>query len=71
LPADWHAPTIAPSVQMIGDAWVDEQSSVILQVPSAAVLGEYSYLFNPLHPHAKKIELGPVSPLSYDPRVLK
>lgn len=71
LPADWTSPTLMSSVQMTGDAWINDASSVILQVPSAALPGEYNYLFNPAHPDANKVVFGPLTEFRYDPRLLK
>lgn len=71
LPEDWAEPTMAPSVQAVGDAWVEARSSLILQVPSAAVRGEYNYLVNPLHTDFKKLTFGPITTFNYDPRLIK
>lgn len=71
LPEDWAEPTMASSVQAVGDAWAEEQSSLVLQVPSAAVAGEYNYLLNPAHPDIDKATFSDVMPFNYDPRLLK
>jgi len=71
LPKDWAEPAMAPSVQATGDAWVDAQSSVVLQVPSVAVMGEYNYLLNPAHPDFTKLKYGEVLPFRYDSRLRK
>jgi RES domain-containing protein len=46
-------------------------SSVILQVPSAAVDGEYNFLLNPKHPDMSKITQGAILPYRFDSRLLK
>ena len=71
LPANWMAQSMASAVQEIGDVWVQAQESSILQVPSAAISGEYNYLLNPAHPDANKISTGPIEPFSFDPRLQK
>ena len=71
LPNDWAEPTMAPSVQAVGDAWVAEQSSLVLQVPSAAIAGEYNYLLNPAHPDLPKAKFSEIAPFNFDPRLLK
>lgn len=71
LPDDWASPSMAPSVQAVGDAWVEEAGSLILQVPSAAIHGEYNYLFNPRHPDAVKAKYGQITAFQYDPRLAK
>lgn len=71
LPSDWCLPTMASSVQRIGDNWLEDQQSPLLQVPSAAVGGEFNYLFNPSHPDSSKAIFGLIMPFDYDPRLLK
>ena len=71
LPDDWAEPTMASAVQSVGDNWVRDMSSLVLQVPSAAIVGEYNYLFNPIHPDLEQAVFGEVKPFSYGPRLLK
>lgn len=71
LPADWAEPTMTAAVQAVGDAWVADQGSLILQVPSAVVVGEYNYLFNPLHPDSGNTSFGAITPFDFDHRILK
>ena len=71
LPNNWAEPSMAPSVQNVGDTWVENQSSLVLQVPSASVLGEYNFLINPQHPDMKKVTFGSITPFNYDPRLIK
>jgi RES domain-containing protein len=71
LPGDWAQPSMASSVQNVGDAWVADNSSLILQIPSAAVAGEYNYLVNLQHPDFVKIVYSEIMPFSYDPWLLK
>ncbi len=71
LPDDWQAPIMAPSVQAVGDQWVEESTSLVLEVPSAAINGEYNILLNPAHPDFDKLVLEPITPFSFDPRLLK
>lgn len=69
LPADWAEPGMASSVRQVGDRWVAERTSVILQVPSAAIAGEYNFLLNPAHPDVEKLELSPISRFQFDQRL--
>jgi RES domain-containing protein len=55
----------------VGDAWVKNNDSLILQVPSAAIAGEYNYLFNPAHDDASNVKYDSILPFNYDPRLLK
>ena len=71
LPKDWREPTMASSVRAIGDQWIADNSSLILQVPSVAVAGEYNYLFNPQHPDVSKATFSPITKFTFDPRLVK
>ena len=71
LPDDWADPSMATSVQTVGDDWVKDQSSLVLQVPSAVVTGEYNYLFNTQHPDFNKAVFSEIVPFNYDSRLLK
>lgn len=71
LPSNWMEPSMTSPVQQVGDFWVADNSSLILQVPSAAVPGEYNYLFNPLHPDARTVTFSAITPFNFDPRLVK
>ncbi|MCG7983802.1 MAG: RES family NAD+ phosphorylase [Candidatus Thiodiazotropha lotti] len=71
LPTDWRKPTMSSSLQAIGDQWIADNSSLVLQVPSAAVSGEYNYLYNPQHPDAPRTTLSTITAFTYDPRLVK
>ncbi len=71
LPGNWAQPSMASSVQDVGDEWVAEQSSLVLQVPSAAVAGEYNFLVNPLHPDFINMDYCEIKLFNYDHRLLK
>ena len=69
LPDAWDQGPPQPSVQRLGDEWVDQQESPILKVPSVIVPGEYNYLLNPAHPDFRRIEIGAPQELPIDPRL--
>jgi len=71
LPDDWMEASMAPSVQAIGDEWVASQESVILQVPSVAVPGEFNYLLNPAHSDMSELNTGDITAFKFDGRLLK
>ena len=71
LPADWRAAPPVRSTQALGDAWVREQRSVVLRVPSVVVAHAYNYLFNPEHPDFPQVSIGPAEALRFDPRLVK
>ena len=45
------------ATQKIGDAWLAEQSSALLRVPSIPSPESWNYLLNPLHPDAASIKI--------------
>jgi RES domain-containing protein len=55
-------------VKNLGDAWVREERSLVLKVPSAVVPSEYNYLINPNHPDARRLEVSPPFDPQIDPR---
>lgn len=70
LPADWRESPPGSSTRQIGDAWVADEVSAVLRVPSAIVPQEYNYLLNPGHPDFDRIRIGPPQDLPLDPRLL-
>ena len=71
LPRNWRNPVPPRSLPRIGDAWIQEQTSAILEVPSAIVPGESNFLLNPLHPDFGGISIGARTPVRFDPRLVK
>lgn len=70
LPADWTEEPPPPSTMEIGDLWVKESRSAVLELPSVIIKAEPNYLLNPAHPDFKKITIGKPVPFSFDPRLL-
>lgn len=70
LPAEWAGEPPPPSAQAVGDAWVKEARSAVLELPSAIIQTECNYLLNPAHPDFKKIAIRKPEPFSFDPRLL-
>lgn len=71
LPENWRTNPPPASIRRIGDAWVEEGRSVVLEVPSVLIPGEGNYLINPQHPNLGKVKVGPPEPFEFDPRLLK
>ena len=67
LPDDWreHPDT----TRAIGDAWLAERRSALLQVPSAPSPESWNYLLNPLHPDARLLEIEWTRWVTYDRRL--
>jgi len=71
LPPDWRTISARTQLQAIGSAWAQEQSTAVLAVPSVVIPGETNYLFNPLHPHFSKIEIGEPQAFITDLRLIR
>jgi len=70
LPADWRMYPAPLALQQIGDRWVHELRSAVLNVPSAVVGGESNFLINPRHPDFGRIEFSDPHPFGFDPRLI-
>ena len=70
LPANWTEEPPPPSTKQIGDLWVKEARSAVLEVPSAVIRSERNYLLNPAHPDFGRIQVGKAVPSAFDPRLL-
>ncbi|HEX6179063.1 MAG TPA: RES family NAD+ phosphorylase [Thermoanaerobaculia bacterium] len=71
LRADWRGHPAPMSLKEIGDRWVNEGRSAVLQVPSAIIDTESNYLLNPLHPDFAGIEIADPTPFTLDVRLLR
>jgi len=71
LPSGWASGAPLVETRLIGDQWVRDGRSTLLEVPSAIVPHETNYLLNPEHPDFAKITIGPPVPFPIDERLLK
>jgi len=63
LPASWRSNPAPESAKQVGDLWVKENQSAVLQLPSAVVPREPCYLLNPQHKDFSHIQTsGPFDP---------
>jgi RES domain-containing protein len=69
LPADWKEFAQMPLTQSIGEKWLGEAQTAILQVPSSIIEEEANYLINPHHPDFRKIKLLRIDPFLFDVRI--
>jgi RES domain-containing protein len=72
LPRDWPAAPAPAALRALGDRWLEEGRSAVLQVPSAvvgAVGVELNYLLNPAHADFHRITIGPERPYDLDERL--
>ena len=70
LPEGWRSDPPPMAAQAVGDAWVKEERSAVLEVPSAVVPRERNYLMNPLHPDFNTVQLSEPEPFAFDERLL-
>lgn len=54
----------------IGDKWLNNNSSLVLKVPSVVIHEEFNYLINPLHKDFGKIKIVDKKKFSFDSRLL-
>ena len=68
LASDWrNQPALT---RQIGDQWLDQSSTALLQVPSVIVPLGMNFLLNPAHPDAAKVKIIDVVKAPFDPRLL-
>lgn len=71
LPENWQAWPYPASTQAFGMQWLEQERSVVLEVPSALVPHERNYLINPRHSRFDEIAAGPAEPFPVDPRLAR
>lgn len=67
LPHGWR--TRVDRCRRVGDAWVAEEKTAVLRVPSAAVPHEANLLINPRHADSAKIRVVRAERFRFDPRL--
>jgi RES domain-containing protein len=70
LPKDWRANPPPESARSIGDAWVAEEPSPVLELPSAIIPSESIFLLNPQHPAFSQVEIGEAARFEFDLRLI-
>lgn len=71
LPDDWRLSPAPPSTQKLGDLWIKEKRSLIMEVPSVIIPEESNFLLNPEHPEFKNLEIEEAKAFSFDSRLWK
>ena len=69
LPADWTDYNEMSFTQHIGQAWISENESLILRVPSSIIDEEVNYLLNPDHRDFEQIKVIKTQPFVFDKRL--
>ena len=69
LPENWRSRLEV--TRDLGTGWLQKKESVLLQIPSAIVPETENFLFNPLHPEAKKFRIAEAFSYPFDARLKK
>lgn len=70
LPENWRALPAPGETRQIGDAWLDEQASAVLRIPSVVLPESANYVINASHPDISHLQVAAVQPLLLDHRIL-
>jgi RES domain-containing protein len=70
LPGDWSDEPPPPVAQAVGDLWVKQARSAVLELPSVIIRGESNCLLNPAHHDFQRITICPPERFAFDPRLL-
>ncbi len=70
LPDGWDQLPATDATRDMGDAWLEEKSSMVLRVPSVVLPHSYNYVVNAAHPDRAALRVVEVTPLLLDNRVL-
>lgn len=71
LPRNWRSYPAPAKLARLGNAWLREQRSAVLRVPSAVIETESNYLFNPYHKQFGRISISEPEPFELDLRLLR
>ena len=69
-PKHWRSYPAPPELQQLGDEWIKNATSAVLEVPSAVIETDVNYLFNPRHADASAIRTGRPGRFEFDLRLL-
>lgn len=69
LPKDWKEFDQMPFTQTLGEKWITENRTAVMEVPSSIIDEEVNYLINPNHVDFKLIELIKTDPFVFDKRI--
>ena len=68
LASDWR--TQPALTRQVGDQWLDQSATALLQVPSVIVPDGKNFLLNPAHPDAAKVAITEIVNAPFDRRLL-
>jgi RES domain-containing protein len=70
LPKNWRSYPAPPELQLLGDEWVLDGRSAVLEVPSAVIETDSNYLLNPRHRDFHRVRVMEPQPFEFDLRLL-
>ncbi len=70
LPRGWWKDDFT-AARALGDRWIRENSSMAIEVPSAALRAEWNVLLNPLHPAVAQIKIEKPQAFHFDARMFR
>lgn len=71
LPASWREYPAPPELALLGEAWLSERQTPVLDVPSAVVESESNYLLNPAHPRFSALRVDGPFDYHLDSRLIR
>ena len=69
LPAAWDALPAGKASMRLGDQWLDEGRTALLQIPSVIIPEEFNFVLDPRHPDAARISAKSQREWTYDARL--
>lgn len=69
LPRNWRTDPPPRKLRTLGDLWIAQGSSAVMQVPSSVVPAESNFLLNPRHLDFHKLRIGKVIGFRFDQRL--
>ena len=69
LPVGWDAIPPGALTLDLGDGWLSEKATLLLEIASVVVPEETNVLLNPAHPLASHVQAAKLCRWTYDPRV--
>ena len=69
LPVEWYKTEQYHVCREIGDRWIEEENSLLLEVPSSIIREETNVLINPHHPEFKEVKIAAIHDFRFDERL--
>ncbi|MCC5905645.1 MAG: RES family NAD+ phosphorylase [Balneolaceae bacterium] len=69
LPVHWYKTKNYPSCQQIGERWIQDGESLLMQVPSSIIRDETNVLINPNHHEFSKLSVKGIINMKFDERL--